>query len=66
LKLKDFNAIILVLNIHGPYSNQIRFLEELASTSAFKNPYTIIKGDLNFTIVLHKVWGMNPHMYPQR
>jgi hypothetical protein len=63
--MKDTNSYLSTVNIYDPYSERIPFLEELSSTGAFWNPLTIIGGDLNFSMSLQEVWGLNPRLDAQ-
>jgi hypothetical protein len=60
LKHKNSDKTLNFVNIYGPYANRIPFWEELSSAGALSRPFSIIGGDLNFTLSLREVWGSNP------
>jgi hypothetical protein len=59
LRHKDCDFSFSSINIYGPYSDRVPFWETLVVTNVFKDPLTIVGGDLNFTLSLREIWGNN-------
>jgi hypothetical protein len=57
LRHKDNDFFFSVLNIYGPYTDRIPFWEDLKDAGAFNEPFTVVGGDLNFTLSSREVWG---------
>jgi hypothetical protein len=57
LKHKYVDYAFSVINIYNPYSDRIPFWEDLKNEGIFNDPFTVMRGDLNFTLSLREVWG---------
>lgn len=57
LRHKDNNFFFSIINIYEPYANRVPFWEDLKDASAFRDPLTVVGGDLNFTLSSREVWG---------
>ena len=47
------------INLYGPYSNREFFWDNLSGMDCFKCPYLVFGGDLNFSLGLFEIWGVN-------
>jgi hypothetical protein len=66
LKRKDNDFSFTIVNIYGPYAAKIPFWEDLKVAGAFRDPLTMVGGDLNFTLSVREVWGESPGEDRQR
>jgi hypothetical protein len=66
LKHKKLDFAFSAVNIYGPSSDRVLFWEELKNTRVFSDPILIVGRDLNFTLSLREVWGLNPREDRQR
>jgi hypothetical protein len=60
LKHKHSDLAFFVVNIYGLYYDRDPFWEELSSLGVFFDAFLVVGGDLNFTLSLCEVWGVNP------
>jgi hypothetical protein len=56
----------MVINIYGPYVDRILLWESVGEANMLRNPFTIVGGDLNFSLSLREVWGPHPREDRQR
>jgi hypothetical protein len=52
LEIKEFDQVLKVMNIYGPYADRRPFWEMLALSGAHEGPYVIIGGNLNLNLSL--------------
>ena len=50
---------ITFINLYGPYSDREFFWNNLLGIDCFKCPYLVFGGDLNFSLGLSEIWGVN-------
>jgi hypothetical protein len=60
LKHKNSDLAFFIVNIYGLYSDRAPFWEELSFASVFSDPLLVVGGNLDFTLSLREVWGVNP------
>ena len=58
------NLHLNLINIYGPCNGQVAFWESIQASQFLKKENVIIRGDLNFTIGTHEIWGPNARVDP--
>ena len=53
---------ITFLNLYGPYLDRENFWNHLSGMDCFKSTYLVFGGDLNFSLGLSDIWGVNAHV----
>ena len=61
---KAYITIFKVLNIYGPYNERVPFWDSLRASQFLKKENVVIGGDLNFTLGVHDIWGLNARSDP--
>lgn len=54
---KGFPHQICIFNVYGPYSHRVDFWDWIKASGILSDDYTIVAGDLNFTISARDIWG---------
>ena len=47
------------INLYGPYLDREFFWNQLSGMDCFNCPYLVFGGDLNFSLGLSEIWGVN-------
>ena len=54
---RDIDRVFFVVNIYGPYQEQLPFWDRIFSMSWWNSPNLIVGGDLNFSLGEAEIWG---------
>jgi len=63
-QIRGHNFPINILNVYAPYRNRASFWEKLFVSEVLDIENLLIAGDLNFTLNMDEIWGLNKRKDP--